>query len=154
VQNATNGLYRALKHYFYWQTDVNQFVQNQPNKIRAEIVLDAQTKQRVNITVQTPKETVKMQDLPLSRPLGVMNQKQSVSEQLRDYMNEDEDHAECSVTGKTGWNRRSQVETFDGTKFSAPFSNCWVVLAKDCGSQEPKFVVMARKSQTRTETRS
>jgi len=147
VQNATNGLYRALKHYFYWQTDVNQFVQNQPNKIRAEIVLDAQTKQRVNITVQTPKETVKMQDLPLSRPLGVMNQKQSVSEQLRDYMNEDEDHAECSVTGKTGWNRRSQVETFDGTKFSAPFSNCWVVLAKDCGSQEPKFVVMARKSQ-------
>jgi len=59
---------------------------------------------------------------------------------------EDEDHAQCSITGKTGWQRRSQVETFDGTKFSAPFTNCWVVLAKDCGSQKPEFVVMARKS--------
>jgi hypothetical protein len=147
VQNVTNSLYRALKHYYYWQTDVDQFVQNQQNKIRAEIVLDAQTKQRVNVTVHIPRETVKMQDLPLSQPLGVMNQKQSMSEQLRDYMNDEEDQSECSITGKTGWNKRSQVETFDGTKFSAPFSNCWVVLAKDCGSEQPKFVVMARKAQ-------
>jgi len=38
VQNATNKLYRALKHYYYWQTDVDQFTQNQQNKIRAEFV--------------------------------------------------------------------------------------------------------------------
>jgi len=149
VQNATNKVYRALKHYYYWQTDVDQVnQQNQQNKIRAEIVLDAQTKQRVNVTLKTPKESINIQDMPLSQPLGIINQKQSMSEQLVDYMNDDEDQSECSITGKNGWTRRSQVETFDGTKFSAPFTNCWVVLAKDCGSEQPKFVVMARKSET------
>jgi len=147
VQNVTNKLYRALKHYYFWQTDVNQMVQNQQNKIRAEIVLDAQTRQRVNVTLNTPKETIQIQDMPLQQPLGVMNQKQSMSEQLREYINDDENQGECSITGKTGYQRRSQVQTFDGTKFSAPFSNCWVVLAKDCASQQPKFVVMARKAQ-------
>jgi hypothetical protein len=148
VQNATNKLYRALKYYYFWQTDVDQVTQqNQPNKIKAEIVLDAQTKQRLNVTLQTPKETINMQDMPLSQPLGAISQKQSVSDQLMDYMNDDDDQSECSITGKNGWTRKSQVETFDGTKFSAPFSNCWVVLAKDCGSQQPKFVVMARKSE-------
>jgi hypothetical protein len=147
VQNVTNKLYRALKYYYYWQTDVDQVTQNQPNKIRAEIVLDAQTKQRLNVTIQTPKETVNIQDMPLAQPLGAINQKQSLSEQLRDYANDEEDQSECSITGKNGWNRRSQVETFDGTKFSAPFTSCWVVLAKDCGSQQPKFVVLARKSE-------
>jgi hypothetical protein len=39
------------------------------------------------------------------------------------------------------------VETFDGTKFTVPFTNCWSVLAKDCGSPKPEFVVMARKSE-------
>jgi len=147
VQNITNKLYRALKHYYFWQTDVDQLVQNPSNKIRAEIVLDAQTKQRLNITLQTPKESIKIQDLPLSQPLGAMNQKQSMSEQLRQYVAQDQNPSECSITGKNGLQRRSQVETFDGTKFTAPFTNCWVVLAKDCGSQQPKFVVMARKSE-------
>jgi hypothetical protein len=147
VQNATNKLYRALKHYYYWQTDVDQFTQNQQNKIRAEFVLDAQTKQRLNVTVKTPKETIKIQDMPLSQSVGAMNQKQSVADQLREYVQDDENQAECSITGKNGWQRRSQVESFDGTKFSAPFTSCWVVLAKDCGSEQPKFVVMARKSE-------
>jgi hypothetical protein len=148
VQNATNKLYRALKQYYYWQTDVDQLThQNQPNKIRAEIVLDAQTKQRLNVTVKTPRETIKIQDMPLSQPLGGMSQKQSWDQQLRQYVQDDEDQAECSITGKNGWQRRSQVETFDGTKYSAPFTSCWVVLAKDCGSQQPQFVVMARKAQ-------
>jgi hypothetical protein len=148
VQNVTNKLYRAFKHYYFWQTDVDQFIQNPSNKIRAEIVLDAQTKQRLNITLRTPKESIKIQDLPLSQPLGAMSQKQSMSEQLREYVSDDENVNECSITGKNGLQRRSQIETFDGTKYTVPFtSNCWVVLAKDCSSQQPKFVVMARKSE-------
>jgi len=147
VQNFTNKLYRAMKHYYYWQTDVDQLIQNPSNKIRAEIVLDAQTKQRLNITLQTPKESIKIQDLPLSQPWGAMSQKQSMSEQLREYAADDENPNECSITGKKGLQRRSQVDTFDGTKFTAPFTTCWVVLAKDCGSEQPKFVVMARKSE-------
>jgi len=150
LQNATNKVYRALKNYYFWQTDVDQInVQNPEGKIRAECVLDAQTKQRVNVTIKTPKENILIQDLPLSQPIMALNQKQPFSEQLRNYVNnedEDEDEATCSVTGKSGWQRRSQVETFDGTKFSAPFTDCWVVLSKDCGSQKPEFVVMARKS--------
>jgi len=150
LQNATNKVYRALKHYYFWQTDVDQInVQNPEGKIRAEWVLDAQTKQRVNVTIKTPKEQIMIQDLLLSQPILALNQKQPFSEQLRNYVNnedEDENQAQCSITGKQGWQRRSQVETFDGTKFSAPFSDCWVVLSKDCGSQKPEFVVMARKS--------
>jgi len=151
VQNATNKLYRALKYYYYEQTDVDQInVRNGENKIRAELVLDAQSKQRLNVTIKTPKENMIIQDLPLSRPLFTVNQKQSLADQLRGYYNqedEDEDQTQCSITGKTGSQRRSQVETFDGTKFTAPFTNCWVVLAKDCGSSKPEFVVMARKSE-------
>jgi hypothetical protein len=158
VKNATNKLYRALKHYYFWQTDVDQVnVQNPENKIRAELVLDAQTKQRLNVTIKTPKENIMIQDLPLRQPIMALNQKQSFADQLRGYVNqedEDEDKAQCSVTGKTGWQRRSQVETFDGTKFSAPFTNCWVVLAKDCSSQQPEFVVMARKSQQQSGSNS
>jgi len=150
--NVTNKFYRALKHYYYWQTEVDQInVQNPENKIRAEFVLDAQTKQRVNVTIKTPKENIMIQDLPLSQPIMVLNQKQSFGEQFRDYVNnedESDDRQECSITGKSGYQRRSQIETFDGTKFSAPFSNCWVVLSKDCGSSsKPEFVVMARKSE-------
>jgi len=152
VQNATNKLYRALKYYYFWQTDVDQVnVRNSENKIKAEVVLDAQTKQRLNVTIQTPKENIMIQDMPLSQPILALNQKQPFSEQLRSYMNDEEendDQAQCSITGKNGWRGRSQVETFDGTKFSAPFTNCWVVLAKDCGSQKPEFVVMARKSES------
>jgi len=152
VQNATNKLYRALKYYYFWQTDVDQVnVRNSENRIKAEIVLDAQTKQRLNVTIQTPKENIMIQDMPLSQPIMALNQKQPFGEQLRSYMNdeeEDDDQAQCSITGKNGWRGRSQVETFDGTKFSAPFSNCWVVLAKDCGSQKPEFVVMARKTES------
>jgi hypothetical protein len=150
LQNMTNKIYRGLKHYYFWQTDVDQInVQNPDGKIRAEWILDAQTKQRVNVTIKTPKENIMIQDLPLSQPIMALNQKQPFSEQLRNYVNnedEDENEAQCSITGKSGWQRRSQVETFDGTKFSAPFSDCWVVLSKDCGSQKPEFVVMARKS--------
>jgi len=152
VQNVTNKLYRVLKHYYYWQTDVDQLVQNPNNKIRAEIVLDAQTRQRVNVTLKTPQESIKIQDLPLEQPLGVLNQKQSMSEQLREYVSDDENVNECSIISKKGLERRSQVETFDGTTFTAPFtSNCWLVLAKDCGSSQPKFVVMARKSERHPE---
>jgi len=148
IQNRTNKLFRALKYYYYWQTDVNQLTQNQQNKIRAEIVLDAQSKQRLNVTVKLPKETVNIQDMPLSQPWGALSQKQPMWEQLREYVQDDEDQAQCSITGKNGLQKgRSQVETFDGTKFRVPFTNCWVVLAKDCGSQQPKFVVMARKSE-------
>jgi len=147
VQNVTNKLYRALKYYYYWQTDANQITHNQQNKIRAEIALDPQTKQRLNITVMTPKETIKIQDLPLSQPLGTANQKQSMVDQFRDYVNDDEDQAECTITAKQGSQKRYQIDTFDGTKFSAPLTNCWAVLAKDCGSQQPKFVVMTRKSK-------
>jgi glutaredoxin len=151
VQNATNKVYRALKYYYYSQSDVDQInVQNGQGKIRAELILDAQTKQRVNVTIQTPKENLMIQDLPLSKPLWTLNQKQSFADQMRSYVNEedeDDDQAECSVTGKTGVQRRAQVETFDGTKFSAPFTSCWVVLAKDCGSAKPEFVVLARKSE-------
>jgi hypothetical protein len=146
VQNITNKLYRALKNYYYWQTDVDQFIQNPSNKIRAEFVLDAQTKQRLNVTVKLPKENIVIQDLPLSQPFGLMNQKQSMSQQLREYIQDDEDQNECSITPKSGSQRRSQIETFDGTKFTAPITGCWIVLAKDCGSEQPKFVVMARKS--------
>jgi len=150
-QNVTNKLYRALKYYYYWQTDVDQInVQNTQGKIRAEMVLDAQTRQRLNVTIKTPKENIMIQDMPLSQPFMTLNQKQSFVDQIRSYTNEvdeNDDQAECSITGKTGLQRRSQVETFDGTKFSAPFTNCWVVLAKDCGSPKPEFVVMARKSE-------
>jgi hypothetical protein len=149
VQNITNKWYRALKYYYYSQTDVDQVnVHNPEGKIRTEIVLDAESKQRLNVTIQTPKEKIMMQDLPLRQPM-TLNQKQSMGDQLRSYMTkreEDDDQAECSVTGKPGKQRRSQVETFDGTKFTAPFTNCWVVLSKDCGSAKPEFVVMARKS--------
>jgi len=79
--------------------------------------------------------------------VGALSQKQSMSEQLREYVADDDNVNECSITGKNGLQRRSQIDTFDGTKFTAPFTNCWVVLAKDCASQQPKFVVMARKSE-------
>jgi len=151
VQNVTNKIYRALKYYYYLQTEVDQITPNQQNKIRAEFVLDPQTKQRLNVTVMTPKETVIIQDMPLSQPLGVVNQKESIGEQFRDYINGDDDQAECSIVGKSGMQRRSQLKTFDGTKFTVPFSNCWVVLAKDCGSDQPKFVVMAKKSERSAE---
>jgi len=150
VQNVTNKIYRALKYYYYEQTDVDQLnVRNADGKIRAEFTLDAESKQRVNVTIKTPKETMKIQDLPLSKPMFTLNQKQSFVDQVRSYVDpvedEDDDVTECSVTGKPG-KPRSQIETFDGTKFTAPFTTCWSVLAKDCSSDKPEFVVMARKA--------
>jgi hypothetical protein len=41
----------------------------------------------------------------------------------------------------------SRIRTFDSVSYRAPMSDCWTVLAKDCSRDQPRFVVLMKKTE-------
>jgi hypothetical protein len=143
-QSVTNKLYRLLKHTYFWQTNVDQIkVQNTRNQVRARITIDPKSFNSINVTIKTPFETCKINEIPLGmkiRPINIRSQSQrmrSTSEYLQKWI--EPTMSECKV-------RRDTVRTFDGMRLRLPFSQCYSVLAKDCSRPEnPRFAVLVKK---------
>lgn len=143
-KNVTNKWYRYLKNWYYQQTDVNQINVNNPdNQIRMHITIDPKSLQTVNVTIKVPRETAKIKDIPLRRPIRPINIRYS-SSRVRSFTDLVQKYLEptmcqCQI-------RPRSVRTFDGVRMSLPFSQCYSVLAKDCSRPEnPRFAVLTKK---------
>jgi hypothetical protein len=147
--NATNKLYRTLKHKYFWQTDVNQInVRNPEKKIRCSLTLDPTSFQYLNVTVKTPEETCRIMDIPLPIPVRPMNIKRHSSPvkslpEMWTSLSSEYSMPMCKVNSE-------RIETFDGVRYRVPFTDCYSVLAKDC-SDEPRFAVLIKKRSGSTE---
>jgi len=160
VKNVTNYFFRFFKSYYFWQTGVAQFrVVNLEKKIRADLILDPVSKQLFNLTIKMPTENTTFYDIPLPVPVYPMNIRRSF--RLRNFMDlftlpyhyhpssffvpEASGVPMCHVSS-------NRIKTFDNVEYRIPLSDCWTVLAKDCGSMEdPNFVVLMKKVNTDSE---
>jgi len=151
VRNITNKVFRLLKHFQLWNTDVNQVnVQNPEGRIHALVTVDPRNLQYVNITMRLPHENVVITDMALPMSIQPLNLCRGQS-RVRSL-----DHFVKAVTGRFTQNKcvvsSERVQTFDDVKYRAPLTTCYSVLAKDCsGIESPKFVVMMKKINQETQ---
>jgi hypothetical protein len=139
VRNVTNKLWLALKHKYFWQTDIAQIdVRNPTDKIRAVFRVDPTTDRRLNITVKTPRENVTMYDTPLPFYVRPLNVKRSLTKQYYENTLFGKDAPICEISD-------SRVKTFDEAEFGLRLGTCWTVLAKDC-SEDRSFAVLAKRT--------
>eukprot|EP00178_Gracilaria_changii_P004755 TRINITY_DN1775_c0_g1_i3.p1 TRINITY_DN1775_c0_g1~~TRINITY_DN1775_c0_g1_i3.p1 ORF type:complete len:1747 (+),score=316.82 TRINITY_DN1775_c0_g1_i3:669-5243(+) len=144
VQNITTKLMRALETYYYWNTDINDVhVRNAANQIRAEIRFDARNSRRANITVETPQQLVRMNDVSVWR-MPRVNVKKNYWRSVLDhataeYPQDQQYEPVCKIQNKF-------IKTFDGQRFRAPLSDCYTVVAQDC-SENPQFAVLVKNDQ-------
>lgn len=142
--------FELLKAHYFWQLSTDQERKGDEHTVRASLVIDPITRRHANLTIQTPYERVqgKMIELPVrlqsfqleKRP----TQYHSFGQLVQSYTQQGS--AECRADDR-------RVRTFDGVAYRAPMSDCWSVLAKDCSREEPRFVVMMKKSEEETKVK-
>jgi len=116
--------------------------QQKEGRVRATLIIDPISQRYANVTVRTPSESVRIETMDLliqARPFQLIRPSEkethSVVQMIRDW--EVKGRAECTADGRL-------VETFDGVEYKAPIGKCYSVLAKDCGSDEPRFAVLMK----------
>jgi hypothetical protein len=149
TKNAFNSLATLLKSWNFWNTKTElksgRDSQQRDGQITATVVIDPMTHEHANITLKTPEEIVRIDSLSLPtkvkpfklvKPGQVQKSVDSFSDIVRDYATEE--RQECQVTSR-------KVRSFDDVTFKAPLTKCYSVLAKDCGSEKPRFAVLLKK---------
>ncbi|KAL3079863.1 hypothetical protein niasHS_014145 [Heterodera schachtii] len=156
AQNMMNRGLELLKSAYFWNTK-SQLLSgpNAPKngKIAATISIDPLKPSNANVTIRTPEQQLRMQQIQMpavvGRPFALIRQQSAQQThslaQLFYKQFSLKSRAQCIVDGRN-------VDTFDGFAFTAPLSsNCFSVLAKHCSSpmeeqqQQPQFVVMLKK---------
>uniref|UniRef100_A0A914HBT3 Vitellogenin n=1 Tax=Globodera rostochiensis TaxID=31243 RepID=A0A914HBT3_GLORO len=148
AQNAINRVLEVLKSTYFWNTK-SQLLSGQNaqknGKMAAIIVIDSMTQKNANVTIRTPAQKVLMQQIELPskvRPFSLIRHQsaQQIDSLVQLFHHFSiKNRPQCTVDGRS-------VDTFDDFIYTAPLSsNCHSVLAKDCGSEEPQFVVLMKK---------
>jgi hypothetical protein len=139
--------YELLKASMFWQLSVQDRQQqsgsNGEQLIRATMVIDPITRQHANLSIQTPFERLRAEqvELPVSMTPQISLQRRpsnirsfgSLISSVTNYGG-----AQCKVDDR-------RIKTFDGVSYRAPLSECWSVLAKDCSREQPRFAVLMKK---------
>uniref|UniRef100_A0A183C9B1 Vitellogenin n=1 Tax=Globodera pallida TaxID=36090 RepID=A0A183C9B1_GLOPA len=148
AQNTINRALEMLKSTYFWNTksqllNGGQSVQKN-GKIAAIIAIDPLTLKTANVTIRTPTQHMRMQQIELPakvRPFSLVRQQSA--QQLHSLAQLFQQYSftkrpQCTVDGRS-------VNTFDNLVYTAPLSSsCLSVLAKDCGSEQPQFVVLMK----------
>jgi hypothetical protein len=133
-----------MKAQLFWQLSVEDRRSGEEGVVRASMVIDPITRRHANISIQTPQERLRAQsvELPARITPYSLTQRRSNVRSLGHLIQGVTNYggAECKA------NERS-IKTFDGVSYKAPMSDCWSVLAKDCSREQPRFVVLMKKSQ-------
>ncbi|KAI6215597.1 Vit-6 [Aphelenchoides besseyi] len=144
-KHSIQRYFDLLKAKFFWQL-TTQHHDGQSGVVRASIIIDPMTRRHANVTVQTPQERLRIQSVQVPTTILVavaypLERRPSNLRSIGDLFQSVSSFggAECR------FNER-RVRTFDGTAYKAPISSCWSVLAKDCSREEPRFVVMMKKT--------
>ncbi|KAI6231775.1 hypothetical protein M3Y95_00417100 [Aphelenchoides besseyi] len=144
-KHSIQRYFDLLKAKFFWQL-TTQHHDGQPGVVRASMIINPMTRRHANVTVQTPQERLRIQSVQVPTPILVavaypLERRPSNLRSIGDLFQSVSSFggAECRVNER-------RVRTFDGTAYKAPISSCWSVLAKDCSREEPRFVVMMKKT--------
>ncbi|KAL3119253.1 hypothetical protein niasHT_000197 [Heterodera trifolii] len=148
AQNAINRVLELFKSAYFWNTK-SQLMSGQSaqkdGKIAATILIDPVTQKRANITIRTPAQQLRMEQIEVPykvRPFALIRQRSaqqthSLAQLFHQFSIKY--RPQCTVDGR-------KVNTFDDLIYTAPLSsNCYSVVAKDCGSDQPQFVVLMKK---------
>jgi hypothetical protein len=126
----------------YWNTVNDVTVEGKQGEITTTIVIDPLTRKYVNMTVKTPREFVRFNNiyLPITvKPFALIRPQEKPYEihsasglfdKIKDYK-----RAECRVDGR-------KIKTFDSVVYKAPLGQCYSVIAKDC--VDKTFVVLMK----------
>lgn len=143
-KHLVNRLFELMKAQLFWQLSVEDRRSNEEGIVRATMVIDPITRRHANISIQTPQERLRAQSIELPTrisPYSLTRQQsnvRSVGHLIQSVTNYG--GAECKAN-------EQRVKTFDGVSYRAPMTDCWSVLAKDCSREEPRFVVLMKKSE-------
>jgi hypothetical protein len=146
VKEFINNRFRMLKHRYFYQTKVQQIdVRNPANKVTGSLTFDPFNRQYFNLSVKTQHENTCFKDIPIKSPLSVTpinfhRHKSFLSViDTSDNLSQFTSQATCHVSSR-------YIKTFDEVKYTVPFTDCWTVLAKDCGSlDDPNFGIFMKK---------
>jgi hypothetical protein len=147
TQDVFRRVFEIIKADNFFNTrsvQLNNNGQQKEGHVRATVVIDPISQRHCNATVQTPSQTVRIEsiELPMQcRPFALI--RSSVSDKPTHSVQQlfsrwaVGGRAECTADGR-------RVNTFDNVEYKAPIGKCFSVLAKDCSSDEPQFVVMMK----------
>jgi HEAT repeat protein len=154
LKNATAKVFKAIKNYYYWNTqEINFDLENPANTIRAQMTIDPRNRQFFNLTVKTPVENVTMTDakLPIQLLYPVSIRKvQSEIESQADFVENVMSPmlANCRLSSQ-------RLQTFDQVSIRAPLSDCWTLLSKDCDNEaQPSYAVLVKKTSAESEQKA
>jgi hypothetical protein len=142
VKNVTTKALRALKTYYYWNSDVKHAFSGErftdEKRIRAVVRVDPADRKRVNATIELPTEIVKFTDIYTPIRINPFNVKRSIFADAKSFISKPRGfEPKCKISSR-------RLRTFDGKEVSVPLSTCWTVLAKDC-SESRRFAVLVKK---------
>jgi hypothetical protein len=150
AQNMFQRAFEYIKAKCYWNTQTKQLDEDNNNgnyngrqgNVQASVVIDPITQKHANLTVKTRLEVVRIESLELPgqfRPFPMIRPSEKSTHSMQQLFARwtVSNRAECTVDGR-------RVNTFDNVDYKAPISKCYSVLAKDCSSEEPRFVVLMK----------
>jgi hypothetical protein len=157
-KNVTEKVFRMYKYWNYWQTDIDSQLPvelQKKDQIRIKFNIDPVNNHYFNVTVQTPKEITRMEDMPIYSSFKGINirkvssPKRSFYQWIVSSVSSDYENAVCQV-------RTDRINTFDNVDYRSPISTCYSVLAKDCGQSKEsnKFVVMIKRQSDESEMKT
>lgn len=157
-KNCTEKLYRAIKYWAYWHSDIDSQLPmelQQKDQIRVKVNIDPINRHYLNVTVKSPKEIVRIEDIPMLTSFKGLNMrrvsspKRTFYQWLVSFVTRDYENAVCQV-------RSDRINTFDKVDYRTPISTCYSVLAKDCGraKQENKFAVLMKRQSPDSELKT
>ncbi|CAB3400707.1 unnamed protein product [Caenorhabditis bovis] len=136
AERTFTRLFDILKAYNFW-TVSELPKENEDNRIFVQLTVEPYTRQYVNLTVQSPEQTVELRNMRVPRLSLPSIAQHSLRYQLNKKIS-----STCKVQEK-------EVMTFDRLTYRAPLTTCYSVIAKDC-SEEPRFAVLAKKLNKNT----
>lgn len=176
-KHVVQRLYELLKSKMFWQMSVEDKRSSDGEQtVRATVVIDPITRRHANISIQTPtevnissiwaflnlktphsKQTIKLTSTYLQRvrvqsyelparmsPYSLQGRRSSNIRSFGQLISSVSNYggAECKADDR-------RVETFDGVAYKTPSKShsCWSVLSKDCSRDQPRFVVLMKKTE-------
>jgi len=157
-KNVTEKIFRMYKYWNYWSTDIDSQLPvelQKKDQIKIKFNVDPINNHYFNVTVQTPKELTRIEDIPIYASFKGINirkvssPKRSFYQWVVSTVSNDYENAVCQV-------RTDRINTFDNVDYRSPISTCYSVLAKDCGESKEsnKFAVMIKRQSDESELKT
>jgi len=154
MKNVTEKVFNLFKYNYYFQTYINGQPENimPEGQVVAKLNIDPINRRYVNVTIKTPKETVRMYDMPLWTAVRPMNVRRfgrsparSFAHMIGGYVDMNDQYSMCQI-------RSDRVKTFDQVSYRAPISTCYSLITKDCSSRsESQYAVFVKKINNESE---